>query len=81
EQVGINDNFFAAGGHSLLATKVASRVRTALGVEMPLRALFENPTVAGLANAIGHSGVADLDAEAPPIVAVSRDRQLPLSFA
>jgi amino acid adenylation domain-containing protein len=52
ERVGINDNFFEAGGHSLLATQVASRVREAFQMEMALRKIFEEPTVAGLAEAL-----------------------------
>lgn len=48
DQIGINDNFFDLGGHSLLATQVISRVQIAFNVELPLRAIFENPTVAGL---------------------------------
>ncbi|MEW5931565.1 MAG: amino acid adenylation domain-containing protein, partial [Gemmatimonadota bacterium] len=81
ETVGVEDNFFALGGHSLLATQVISRVRAAFGVEVPLKALFEAPTVAGLAGRI-EALRGDGALLAPPILPVPRDGSpLPLSFA
>ena len=81
EGIGIHDNFFDLGGHSLLATQVVSRMRRAVQVEIPLRALFESPTVVGLAARIEEIHQKQHGLQAPPLLAVSRDKDLPLSFA
>src|SRR6185369_3845874 len=74
-------NFFALGGHSLLATQVVSRLRTAFGLELPLRLLFESPTLAAQARTLQHFLGADKPLPMPPIQRARRTGQLPLSFA
>lgn len=81
EYVGTHDNFFDLGGHSLLATQVVSQVREVFQVELRLRSLFETPTVAGLAKLIETTISAGQKLQLPPIERVSRNRELPLSFA
>ncbi len=78
-RVGAEDDFFALGGHSLLATQVASRVREVFAVELPLRRLFETPTLAALAGAIEE--LRGSTPPAPPLRRQARDGDLPLSFA
>jgi hypothetical protein len=81
ERIGSNDNFFHLGGHSLLATQVASRLRVAFGKEVPLRMLFDSPTVSSLALVIEALGVEGGEAAGKPLTKVPRDGELPLSFS
>ncbi|HEV2150668.1 MAG TPA: amino acid adenylation domain-containing protein, partial [Longimicrobiaceae bacterium] len=80
-RVGAADDFFALGGHSLLVARVVSRVRRSLGVELPLRAVFDASTVAGLAARIDALLREEREGPVPPLAPVRRDLPLPLSFA
>jgi amino acid adenylation domain-containing protein len=82
-RIGAFDDFFSVGGQSLLAMRLISRIRAAFEIELPLRVLFEAPTLAGMSSHIE----AALDAGAghgrrlPRIAPVPRDGRLPLSYA
>ena len=81
DQVGIYDNFFELGGHSLLATQVISQIRHTFEIELPLRYLFEAPSVSELTLRVNQAQQEEQGLIAPPITVVSRDEDLPLSFA
>jgi amino acid adenylation domain-containing protein len=57
KSIGIHDDFFDLGGHSLLGIKLMSRIREGFGVDLPVLTLFENPTIAGLADGLSASGI------------------------
>ena len=73
EKLGVEDNFFELGGHSLLATQVVSRVRERFTVEIPMRAIFECPTIAGLAQVIEQAQETSGEAEEMAILPVARE--------
>ncbi len=81
ERVGIHDNFFELGGHSLLAAQAMSRVQKAFQTVLPLRLLFESPTIAAFAEQMNAMREADSVVEPPPLRPASREGKLPLSFA
>jgi amino acid adenylation domain-containing protein len=73
KRVGIRDNFFELGGHSLLATQLVSRVRDAFGVELPLRRVFEAPTISELSKIVESLKDKNAKSDAPALVPISRD--------
>jgi amino acid adenylation domain-containing protein len=81
QQVGVHDNFFELGGHSLLATQIVSRVSDVFRIELPLRQLFETPTVAGMAECIDATlqGAQVVPALAP--AGLAQTDPAPLSFS
>ncbi|MEU8501932.1 amino acid adenylation domain-containing protein [Streptomyces lavendulae] len=76
DRVGVDDNFFTVGGHSLMATRLVSRIRAEHGVEIPIRVVFQSPTVAELA-----AHLTTLNHVRPPLRPQVRPEQLPLSYA
>ncbi|QEH34735.1 Linear gramicidin synthase subunit B [Aquisphaera giovannonii] len=81
-RVGVLDNFFELGGHSLLVIQLLGRLRQTFGVEVPLRAFVDDPTVAGLSRLVESALAGGTVADASPIERLPRDGSpLPASFA
>ncbi|HLJ34874.1 MAG TPA: amino acid adenylation domain-containing protein, partial [Ktedonobacteraceae bacterium] len=77
ERVGVHDNFFRLGGHSLLAARLVSRMQKVFQVEVSLRTLFDDPTIAALARYLQQADRPPL----PPIIVAPREEYMPTSFA
>ena len=83
KRVGIYQNFFTIGGHSLLITQILTRVQERFQVNLPVRTLFKNPTIAGLAESIEKTQARSNELRSKSISSVSRDayRQKQTAFA
>jgi amino acid adenylation domain-containing protein len=81
DQISRDDDFFELGGHSLRATQLVSRLRKSFGVEVPLRVIFETPKLSDIAAYVDSLVSSGESHDVSPIIAVARDRELPLSFA
>ena len=79
QHIGRTEGFFALGGHSLLAIQMVTRLRTAFGVAIPLRAVFEDPTVAGIAGQI-QARLARRAGQLPAVRVLPRGGPLPTSY-
>ncbi|KOY61429.1 hypothetical protein AM629_13925 [Photorhabdus heterorhabditis] len=79
EQISRHDNFFALGGHSLLAVRMINRI-AALGIELPLTMLFKSPSLAAFAEVMSKQ-LTEQGSKLPAIMPISREGELPLSFA
>jgi len=78
--IGTRDNFFDLGGHSILATKLISKVRDAFGVELPLRELFDKPTISETAQLIENLRFKETQLVIPPIQKISNLENIPVSL-
>lgn len=80
-KIGVNDNFFTVGGHSLFATQVIAMTRKAFNLELPIRSLFQSPTIAELAKKIEIGSYQELEQEIIPITRQTSDSELvPISL-
>src|SRR5215212_3721126 len=81
DEVDFDDDFFELGGNSLVATQIVSKVRSLFHVELSVRSLFQSPTIAEFTKEVEIALAASGEVGAPPMATVTRDQDLPLSFA
>src|SRR5262249_27065945 len=81
ERVGVEDNFFELGGHSLLGALLVSKIREMLEIDLPIRCLFEEPSVSGLSAQIDKFGKSAASAAAPKLERVERGGKAVMSYA